>query len=71
MRRYYMSRNRIAVFKKYFPIFPRWTLQSMYECFRETIKCFLGENNRYQKFRVFLLGTWDGLIGRMGKREGL
>lgn len=71
MRRYYMSRNRIAVFRRYFLTFPNWILKSMYECARETIKCFLAENERRKKFRAFLLGTWDGLTGRMGRREGL
>jgi rhamnosyltransferase len=71
MRRYYISRNRIAVFRKYLLTFPNWILQSMYECVRETIKCFLGESDRPRKLRAFLLGTWDGLIGRMGRREGL
>jgi rhamnosyltransferase len=68
-RRYYMSRNRIALYKRYFPIFPRWILQSMNESLRETIKCFIGEQDRRRKLRSFLIGTWDGLIGKMGKRE--
>jgi rhamnosyltransferase len=71
MRRYYISRNRIAVFRKYLPIFPRWILQFMYDSLRETIKCFVGETHRRSKLRCLLLGTWDGLLGRMGKREGL
>jgi rhamnosyltransferase len=71
MRRYYMSRNRIAVFRKYVVTFPRWASLSMYDSLRETVKCVLGEPDRSVKFRRFLLGTWDGLVGRMGKREGL
>lgn len=71
MRRYYMSRNRIVLYRKYFRVFPRWILQSVNESVRETIKCFLGEQDRARKFRNFLLGTWDGLTGRMGKRESL
>lgn len=70
-RRYYMSRNRIAVYRKYFRIFPRWVMQSMYETSRETIKCFLAEEFRVRKFRNFLLGTWDGLTGKMGRRDGV
>jgi rhamnosyltransferase len=71
MRRYYMSRNRVAVVRKYFRVFPGWISRFMYDCLRETIKCFVGDNNRVPKFYNFLLGTWDGLTGRMGKREGL
>ncbi len=70
MRRYYMSRNRIAVFRKYLRTFPGWILQSMQESLRETVKCFVGETDRWNKFCAFLLGTWDGLTGKMGRREG-
>ena len=70
-RRYYISRNRVVVYRKYFRVFPAWMLKSMGTSVRETIKCFIGERNRSQKFRSFLLGTWDGLQGRMGKRDGL
>jgi rhamnosyltransferase len=71
LRRYYLSRNRVAVFRKYFRKFPGMALRFMYMSFRETIKCLLAEQERSRKFRNFLLGTWDGLAGRMGKREGL
>jgi rhamnosyltransferase len=70
-RRYYISRNRVALYRKYFRVFPVWVLQSMNEYLRETIKCFVGERDRGRKFRNILLGTRDGLIGRMGRREGL
>jgi rhamnosyltransferase len=71
LRRYYMSRNRLVLYMKYFPVFPGWVSQSMKDSMIETMKCFLGEENRGRKFRNFLLGTWDGLTGRMGKRSGL
>jgi rhamnosyltransferase len=70
-RQYYISRNRIVVFRKYFPTFPGWVSQSLLASFRETIKSVLVEDDRGRKFRNFLLGTWDGLTGRMGRREGL
>jgi rhamnosyltransferase len=70
-RRYYMSRNRVVLYRKYLRIFPRWVLQSMNLSLRDTVKCFLAEENRALKFRNFLLGTWDGMIGKMGKREGI
>ena len=70
-RRYYMSRNRIVVYRKYFRVFPALVLPYMYATLRETAKCFLAERDRARKLRNFLLGTWDGLVGRMGKRENL
>lgn len=71
IRRYYMSRNRIVLYRKYFPIFPRFVLHSMHMAFIETVKCFIADRDRLHKIRNFLLGTWDGLRGRMGKREGI
>ena len=71
VRRYYMSRNRIVVFRKYFLSLPGCTLKAMERAFRDTIKCFLGEKDRPRKLRNFLLGTWDGLIGKMGTRDRL
>ncbi len=65
-RRYYISRNRIALYRKYFRVFPRWILQSMYDSSRETIKCFVSEQERLPKFRSFMLGTWDGLTAGWG-----
>jgi rhamnosyltransferase len=70
-RRYYVSRNRLAVFRKYFFIFPSWISKAMYWALRDTMKCFLGEKERPRKFRNVVLGTWDGLTGRMGQRQGL
>jgi len=71
IRRYYISRNRIVVYRKYFHVFPALALQYAYASLRETAKCFLTERDRARKLRNFLLGTWDGLVGRMGKRENL
>jgi len=71
IRRYYMSRNRVVVFRKYLFALPLCTAKAMYAALRDTAKCFLGEKDRPRKFRNFLVGTWDGLIGRMGTREGL
>ena len=68
-RRYYISRNRVALYRKYFRVFPGWVLRLMNDHLRETIKCFVGEPERAPKFRSLLLGTWDGMVGRMGKRE--
>jgi rhamnosyltransferase len=71
LRRYYITRNRIVFCRKYFRSFPGWVVSSAYAQFKETIACLLIEENRAGKFRSILLGTWDALTGRMGKRQGL
>lgn len=71
IRRYYISRNCIAFYRKYFFIFPGWILKCVYKQLRDMIVCSIAEKDRRRKFRNFLLGTWDGLTGKMGEREGL
>jgi rhamnosyltransferase len=69
LRRYYMARNQFVVCRRYFRMFPGWILRYSYECFRETTKCLIGEQDRVRKLRNIMLGIWDGLRGRMGGRN--
>jgi rhamnosyltransferase len=71
MRRYYIARNSIVFYRRYFRVFPWQILYSAYWQVRGTLKCFVLEQDRAHKFRNFLRGVWDGLTGRMGRREGL
>jgi rhamnosyltransferase len=71
IRRYYISRNSIVLSRKYLFSFPGWILTILSRHLHETIVCLLAEENRARKLRNFMLGTWDGLSGRMGRREGL
>jgi rhamnosyltransferase len=71
VRRYYISRNSLVFSRKYLRSFPVWVLSSAYAQLKKTVTCLLIEENRARKFRSVLLGTWDALIGRMGKREDL
>ena len=71
IRRYYITRNCIVFYRRYFRPFPGWVLRSAYDEVKKTIVSLIFEQNRARKFRNLLLGAWDGLTGRMGKREGL
>jgi len=70
-RRYYISRNSIAFYRKYFFIFPGWILRCIYWQLRDMFVWSITEEDRARKIRNFLLGTWDGLTAKMGRREGL
>lgn len=70
-RRYYISRNSIAFYREYFLIFPAEVLYCICRQFRELLVCLIAEGDRRRKFHNFLLGTWDGLTGKMGERKGL
>jgi len=71
VRRYYISRNCIAFYRKYLFCFPKWILKAVYRQLHEMVVCLIADKDRACHFRSFLLGTWDGLIGRMGNRENL
>jgi len=71
MRRYYISRNCIRFYGKYLFSLPKLSLDGAYGQFKDTIVCLIAEKNRARKLRNILLGTWDGLTGRMGKRKGV
>jgi rhamnosyltransferase len=71
LRRYYIARNSLVFYRKYFFHFPRQILLSAYWQTRGTLKSILLEEDRGRKFLYSLLGTWDGLRSRMGRREGL
>lgn len=72
IRRYYLTRNRIAFYKKYIGTFPKWILSSAYhQFFKETVMCLIAEDNRLRKLRSIVLGMCDGILGRMGSRDDL
>lgn len=71
VRRYYIWRNCIALNRKYLCSFPLWLLKADYRQLHDTVVCLIADDHRASHFRSLLLGTRDGLTGRMGKREGL
>jgi rhamnosyltransferase len=71
LRHYYIARNSIAFHRKYFSLFPWWILKIVYRQLHDTAISLIAEEGRALKLRSFVLATWDGLIGRMGRRDDL
>lgn len=67
VRWYYISRNRIAMLRLYALKQPHWFIYEIDAMIRAFIRVFTLENQRIQKFRAFLYGTYDGLRGKMGE----
>ena len=67
LRRYYITRNRIVVYKKYIHNEPQWVKKSLYTAMMETALIILYENKKLEKFRAIMLGIWHALSGRMGR----
>lgn len=62
-RRYYITRNRIYVMKKY----PLVRKQYFTELIKMTMKIILVEDHKLNKLKYIMLGAIDGLLNRMGK----
>jgi rhamnosyltransferase len=70
LRRYYIARNRVFLYRKYGRSVPGWMLQDLRSFVVEIAKILLLEQERWAKFRNIAQGTWHGLVGKMGQRGG-
>jgi len=67
IRRYYITRNRIAVWREYYSVDPDYVKYDM-ACFvKETVKILLGEDRKLEKMRMIMRGIADSLRGKFGK----
>jgi rhamnosyltransferase len=66
-RRYYMARNRIDIWRRYFGREPRFVIGDMTEASKEFIKLVLFEEDKGPKVRAMLRGTVDGIRGNFGR----
>ncbi len=68
LRRYYNSRNRLVVYRRYFTSETRWVLRDMLGFLKEVSKIILVEQSKREKLEAVGQGLWHGLVGKMGKR---
>lgn len=59
VRRYYMSRNRLYIWKKYKNDFPKWILTDKRRFITENLKIILFEDNKMEKFKYIKKGIRD------------
>lgn len=67
VRRYYITRNRLDVIRKYFFKYFIFSLKEMKAIFFEWIKIILFEKNKLKKQKSILLGIFDFLRSKYGK----
>ena len=65
-RRYYIARNNIVMFRRYWRRFPRWCFKDCFSWAKEFTKVALVEEDRRHKLSMIAFGIIDGLRGRMG-----
>ena len=69
LRRYYVTRNRISLWRKYARSDGRFVLTDIRQSIREWIGIAFAEKNRPAKLRAILAGFRDALLGRYGPRR--
>jgi rhamnosyltransferase len=67
LRRYYISRNSVAVALRYARAFPSFMVLNALRMIHEVGCIVLYENNKRAKLSAVTMGLWDGLRGRLGK----
>lgn len=67
VRRYYMTRNRFYIWKKYKKVFPKWVLVDKRRFFSEIVKIILFEENKAEKLRFIKKGISDYYNNKFGK----
>jgi rhamnosyltransferase len=68
VRRYYMTRNRFLVWRRYWRTDPRYVAKDIIASQKELLKLLLAEQDRVQKLRAMLAGIIDGTRGVTGSR---
>lgn len=63
LRRYYITRNKIYVLKRY----PQLKKRYIKDIVRSSVFIVLGEKNKFSKLYMTLKGLWDGIFEYMGK----
>jgi rhamnosyltransferase len=69
LRRYYVTRNRISLWRKYARSDGRFVLRDMRQSIREWVGIAFAETNRPAKLRAILAGFRDAVLGRYGPKR--
>ena len=67
LRRYYIARNGIYIYKKFAFVYPGWVAKNVYVSLKGMIKVMLFEGHRKQKLAATCRGLFHGFSGRLGK----
>jgi rhamnosyltransferase len=69
IRRYYIMRNRLYVWKKYFSVFPKFVKFEVVVTLKELVKIVLFEENKLLKLKFVVKGFFDFFRNKFGKIE--
>jgi len=67
LRRYYMMRNAIIIFKEYFSFDPHWVTYNLFLNFKYIFIILLFESHKLQKLKYITIGIVDGIFSNYRK----
>lgn len=67
VRRYYMTRNHLALAREYLLREPMWVLSTLYSRLKSTVLMCLFEENRLRKLEYTAIGAFDGLFSNFSR----
>jgi rhamnosyltransferase len=65
-RRYYNTRNRLIIVKRYWRLYPRWCYLCLRGFLKEVVIVAIAEQQRMLKLKRIVLGIRDALLSKMG-----
>ena len=69
LRRYYITRNRILFYRKYWRFDTRWVLRDGFHAIKEVLALVLFESSKREKLNAIGVGVVDGCRGLSGKSQ--
>lgn len=69
LRRYYITRNRILFYRKYWRFDASWVLRDVYRAIKEVMALVLFESGRREKLNAIGVGVVDGCRGITGRTD--
>lgn len=69
LRRYYMTRNKIYLMRRYGRLEPQWARVVRRRLIRQSVVAVLVEDDRRRKLLAIMLGFLHGIFGRLGPRS--
>lgn len=70
LRRYYIARNSLYVYRKFLFTYPMWVARDAYTLMMGIIILILFESDRRKKLVAICRGVFHGLLGKLGKFSG-
>ena len=70
-RRYYITRNRLVLMRRYFSKDREWAIAEFKGMAFETVKILLAEQDKASKVRYMVRGIYDAIFNRLGPRVPL